>query len=89
MNDLELIFSMLGEAATQEITITRNAQGFPENVRAAKNGGGVAGKARKDLEAKTGKKVVPRQNYLPEAKNKKLPKNDTQYFFLLCGKVLY
>ena len=50
MTDLELIFSMLGEAATTEIAHNRDAQGFPENKAAAKTGGEVAGKARKDLE---------------------------------------
>ncbi len=64
MTDLELIFSMLGEAATTEITRVDDAQGFEENRHAAKKGGGVAGKARKDLEQKTGKRVVSSENYL-------------------------
>jgi hypothetical protein len=64
MTDLELIFSMLGEAATTEITRVDDAQGFEENRHAARKGGGVAGKARKDLEQKTGKRVVSSQNYL-------------------------
>lgn len=64
MTDLELIFSMLGEAATTEIARNRDAQGFPENKKAARAGGDVAGKARKDLEAKSGRKVVTRENYL-------------------------
>jgi hypothetical protein len=64
MNDLELIFSMLGEAATTEITRTRDAQGFPESKRAAHEGGSVAGNARRDLEKKTGRKVSTRENYL-------------------------
>jgi DNA-damage-inducible protein D len=72
MNDLELIFSMLGEAATTEITRNRDAQGLIENKQAAIEGGEVAGKARKDLETKTGKKVVSRQNYLQTPQNKKL-----------------
>ncbi len=72
MNDLELIFSMLGEAATSEITRNRDAQGFVENKQAAVEGGEVAGKARKDLETKTGKRVVSRQNYLQSPQNKKL-----------------
>ncbi|MBI5723879.1 MAG: Bro-N domain-containing protein [Planctomycetes bacterium] len=74
MNDLELIFSMLGEAATTEITRNRDTQGFDENKRAAVDGGSVAGNARKELEAKSGKKVVSRQNYLPEKAAKRLPK---------------
>jgi len=72
MNDLELIFSMLGEASTTEITKNRNVRDFPEAKKAAKNGGDVAGKARKDLEQKSGRKVVSKQNYLEEPENKKL-----------------
>lgn len=64
MTDLELIFSMLGEAATTEIARNRDAQGFPENKHAARTGGEVAGKARKDLEQKSGRKVVTSENYL-------------------------
>jgi DNA-damage-inducible protein D len=71
MNDLELIFSMLGEASTTAIVKTRNPKGFIENQVAAKQGGSVAGKARRDLEIKTGRKVVSSENYLPAAKNNK------------------
>lgn len=71
MNDLELIFSMLGEASTTAIVKTRNPSGFIENQKAAKQGGSVAGNARKELEAKTGKKVVTSENYLPEPQKKK------------------
>lgn len=63
MTDLELIFSMLGEASTTEIAKTKNAQGFNENQKAAKEGGSVAGKARKDLEQKSGKKIVSSENF--------------------------
>lgn len=73
MTDLELIFSMLGEASTTEIVKTKNPTGFVENKKAAKQGGAVAGNARKELEQRTGKKVVTSENYLPETtKNKKL-----------------
>jgi len=74
MTDLELIFSMLGEAATTEITRVDDAKGFQENKRAAHKGGEVAGKARKDLEQKTRKKVVSPGNYLniPQKKRKQL-----------------
>lgn len=68
MNDLELIFSMLGEASTTAIVKTRNPKGFVENQIAAKQGGSVAGKARRDLEIKTGQKVVSSENYLPAPK---------------------
>ena len=74
MNDLELIFSMLGEASTKEIAVNKNAQGFIPNKRAAFEGGSVAGNARKELERKSGKKVVSRQNYLSHPQNKKLLK---------------
>ncbi|MBW2330020.1 MAG: Bro-N domain-containing protein [Deltaproteobacteria bacterium] len=74
MTDLELIFSMLGEAATTEITRVDDAKGFQESKRAAHKGGEVAGKARKDLERKTRKKVVSPENYLdiPQKKRKQL-----------------
>jgi DNA-damage-inducible protein D len=64
MTDLELIFSMLGEAATTEIARADDARGFDENKKSARKGGEVAGKARTDLEQKTGKRVVTRENYL-------------------------
>jgi DNA-damage-inducible protein D len=73
MSDLELIFSMLGEAATTEITRNRDAQGFSENKQAAVEGGSVAGTARKELEAKSGKHVVSKENHLPGNTVKKLP----------------
>ncbi|MDD5054822.1 MAG: Bro-N domain-containing protein [Candidatus Peribacteraceae bacterium] len=63
MNDLELIFSMLGEAATTEIARGKDAQGFQENKIAAVDGGSVAGNARKELEKKSGKKVVSREKF--------------------------
>lgn len=72
MNDLELIFSMLGEAATTEITRHKDTRGFEENRQTAQEGGAVAGRARKDLESKTGKKVVSRENYLNKPQDKKL-----------------
>ncbi len=76
MTDLELIFTMLGEASTTEIARTKNAKGFPENKKAAVEGGSVAGKARKDLEKKSGRKVVTSKNYktLSEKKNRQIDK---------------
>jgi methylphosphotriester-DNA--protein-cysteine methyltransferase len=71
MSDLELIFSMLGEAATAEITRVDDAQGFDQNKRAARKGGEVAGTARKDLEKKTGKRVVSSENYLTTSQKSK------------------
>lgn len=66
MNDLELIFSMLGEASTTAIVKTQNPKGFIQNQKAARQDGAVAGKARRDLETKTGQKVVSSENYLPD-----------------------
>lgn len=78
MTDLELIFSMLGEASTTEIVKTKNPNGFIENKKAARQGGNVAGNARKELEQRTGKNVVTKENYLPESsKNKQLKKGDS------------
>ena len=74
MNDLELIFSMLGEASTTEIARNKNAQGMYENKESARLGGSVAGKARRDLEKKSGKKVASKQNYLKAPQDKKLLK---------------
>ena len=71
MTDLELIFSMLGEASTKEIAVNTDTQGFEENKKAAKMGGKIAGDARKQLELKSGKKVVSTENYLPEGKRPK------------------
>ena len=64
MTDLELIFSMLGEAATKEIAVNQNAQGFNENKAAAKTGGKIAGDARQQLERKSGKPVISKENYI-------------------------
>lgn len=64
MTDLELIFSMLGEASTTEIAVERDAQGFEANCEAAKMGGSIAGNARKELEEKTGKKVVSASSFV-------------------------
>ena len=64
MTNLELIFSMLGEAATKEIAVNQNAQGFDENKVAAKKGGRIAGNARQQLEQESGKPVISEENYL-------------------------
>ncbi|MBU3907344.1 MAG: phage antirepressor protein [Nanoarchaeota archaeon] len=76
MDDLELIFSMLGEAATTRITKTKDTQGFGENKIAARQGGEVAGNARKELELKTGESVLNEDNFLnlPEKLKKKRKK---------------
>lgn len=76
MNDLELIFSMLGEAATTEITRAKDARGFAASKSAAKEGGNVAGRARKELEQKSGRKVVTSENFLLENKTRRIAKKD-------------
>ena len=78
MTDLELIFSMLGEAATTEITRVDDARGFQESKRAAHKGGDVAGKARKDLERKTRKKVVSPENYLDISQKRRKQLNEKE-----------
>jgi len=76
MTDLELIFSMLGEAATTEITRVQDPQGFDENRTTARKGGRIAGDAREKLEKETRKKVVSPENYLKisQKEKKRLPK---------------
>jgi len=73
MNDLELIFSQLSEAATTEIARNDDAQGFFENKNAARRGGKIAGDARRDLESQTGRRVSTKDNYkhLTESKKRK------------------
>ena len=72
MTDLELIFSMLGEASTTQITKVERPSGFKENKKVAHRGGNVAGLARKKLEQETGRRVTSRKNYLQKPQNKKL-----------------
>ena len=76
MDDLELIFTMRGEAATTRITKTKDAVGLEENRIAARQGGEVAGNARKELEQKTGESVLTDENFLdiPEKLKKKRKK---------------
>ena len=63
MTDLELIFSKLGEASTTEIARNRDARGFPQNKQTAREGGTVAGNARRELEKKSGRKVITSENH--------------------------
>ncbi len=72
MEDLELILTMLGEATTTKLTTERNSEGFPKLQGDAKEGGGVAGRARSDIEKHLGKNVVSKDNFLPS--NKKMLK---------------
>lgn len=64
MSRAELVFTMLGELSTTEITREDDAQGFKENKTAARKGGQIAGDARRALESQTGKPVLSDANYL-------------------------
>lgn len=72
MSEAELIFTALAELSTRQIAETTDATGMTENRAAAKTGGKIAKRARLELEAKTSKKVVTSENYLPPASTKKL-----------------
>lgn len=65
MSEAELIFTALAELSTRQIAESVQATGMVENKVAAKTGGRIAKKARLELEAKTGRKVVTQENYLP------------------------
>lgn len=64
MADLELIFTMLGERVTTEISQIEKPKGMPENKKVAKRGGGVAGTARTQTEKELGRSVISKKNYL-------------------------
>ena len=71
MNDLELIFNMLGERVSTEITRKEDAKGFVENKDAAQRGGRVAGNARKEAEKELGRPIISKENYLSEPERRK------------------
>ena len=71
MTDLELIFTMLGEASTTAITKEEDSVGFDECKNSANKGGNIAKRAREDLENNLGKSIVSDQNFLPKQKVKK------------------
>ncbi len=66
MTDLELIFTMLGEKVTTEISEQEKPDIFADNKKVAKRGGTVAGNARKDTEKELGRTVVSKGNYLSD-----------------------
>ena len=76
MNEAELIFTALAELSTRQIAETMKAIGMKENAVAGKRGGGIAKKARVELENKTGKKVVTSDSYLPPKKVSKALKDE-------------
>jgi len=69
MTDLELIFTMLGEKVTTEISHKEKPDTFKKSKKVAKRGGSVAGTARKETEKELGRSIVSKQNYLPEKNN--------------------
>ena len=73
MSEAELIFTALAELSTKQIAEAINATGMDENKIASKQGGGIAKSAKKELEDKTGKKIVTAENYISnEGSTKKL-----------------
>lgn len=72
MTDLELIFSMLGEASTTKVARAKDAKGFSENKDAARIGGKVAGNARKELEKESGENIISSENYLQKKRTVKI-----------------
>jgi len=72
MSEAELIFTALAGLSTRAIAESTEATGMTENAEAGKKGGGIARKARVDLEQKTGRRVVTGENFLPPAQRKKL-----------------
>ena len=76
MSEAELIFTALAELSTRQIAESMEAKGLNENAVAGKKGGGIAKKARRELEEKTGKNVVSGENYMPMKKQLSPPKKD-------------
>jgi len=69
MTNLELVLNMLAEATTTEISKEKKPKTFPQNRKIAKQGGTIAGNTRKEIEAKTGKKIVSKINAKQLGKN--------------------
>ena len=79
MTDLELIFTMLGERVTTEISQQEKPEDFEKNKDVARRGGNVAGVARKETEKELGHSVISSENYLNlegEKSNGTLPENN-------------
>ncbi|EGG90630.1 hypothetical protein HMPREF0491_00501 [Lachnospiraceae oral taxon 107 str. F0167] len=68
MSTTELILNMLAETATKDIANSTNPKGLEENKKVAREGGSIAGDARKSIEAKTGKPVITPKNAIDFAK---------------------
>ncbi|MCP4417797.1 MAG: Bro-N domain-containing protein [Chloroflexi bacterium] len=76
MSNAELVFTMLGELSTTEVARHEDAQGYGENKQAARKGGQIAGNARRELEAETGKSVASPRNYLQHPESEQLSAGD-------------
>lgn len=76
MSNAELVFTMLGELSTTEVARHEDAQGYDDNFQAAKKGGRIAGNARRELEAETGKPVLSSRNYLDHPESEQLSAGD-------------
>ena len=74
MTDLELIFTMLGERVTTEISQNETPEGMFENKKVAQRGGKVAGDAKKNTEKEIGRSIISEENYLPTNTIESLPK---------------
>ena len=74
MSEAELLFTALAELSTRQIAEADEAKGLQENATAGKQGGQIANNAKKELEAKTGKKVVTKDNFLPPSEQRKIKK---------------
>ena len=72
MTDAELVFSALAELSTRQIAETVQSKGLKQNKIPAKKGGRIAKNARRELEQKTGRSVISKENYLRQPKSKKL-----------------
>jgi hypothetical protein len=66
MSEAELIFTALAELSTRQIAQSTDATGLAENKIAGKKGGHIAKRARKELEAKTRKRIITGENFLPD-----------------------
>ena len=76
MDDLELIFTMLGERVTTEISQKENPETFSESKKIARRGGGVAGSARRQAEKELGRSISTPNNFLPDSPKPKSVEND-------------
>ena len=70
MTNLELVLNMLAETATTEISEKREPKTFNENKKVAKEGGTIAGNARRQIEKKSGRKAITKDDFQTLSKKK-------------------